>query len=99
MEITQITDGWKSFSSFIIEALENGTDFSDDVLASIDANASALFKETSFDLVAAKIKKILALNILEAHFEIFEKMPKTWNCIYSGSMNIVASEYGVASKY
>ena len=99
MGITQITDGWKNFSSFIMDALENGTDFSDDDLLKIDSAAPTIFSETNFDLIAAKVKKILTLNILESHFEIFEKLPKTWKFIYGNSMNMVASEYGVATKY
>lgn len=98
MEISEITNGWKNFSSFIMDAFENGTDLNDDALAKIDSAAHPIFNEVSKDLIVAKAKKIMSYDIFDAHFEIFDKLPITWSYIYRTSISTVASEYGV-SKY
>jgi len=99
MEITQITENWKNYSSFIIDALENDFEFSDEELARVDEAAVPLLEDASFDLVAAKIKKIISLNILDSHFELFDFLPKTWKYLYRNAIKVVASEYGEIPKY
>ena len=96
--VSEITNGWKNFSSFIMDAFENGTDFDDNSLTEIDSAAHSIFSETSKDLIVAKVKKIMSYDIFDAHFEIFDKLPITWSYLYKTSINVVASEYGV-SKY
>lgn len=96
--VDQITKDWKNLSGFILASFENGTDMSDEDMAKIDLLGKEIMDKTSTDLVQAKVKKIMSMNIFRSHFEIFERLPRIWGEVYKTSLSIVAAEYGAIDK-
>lgn len=52
-------------------------------LEKLDTESSDILKNEEADIVKPMLEKLENMNIFENNFKVFDKLPKTWNVIYS----------------